>query len=332
MPVNPGLAAWSDHLMTLTVIVYSLAMLAYAAELAYGRTSARSTKPAAGVRVPATVGASDGGDAAAPVRPPNGNGSWASGFQLGRVAVVLTVLGWALHLGQIATRGMAAGRLPWGNMYEFTSALTFAAVTAYLVLLARHRVRYLGLFVLFPVVLGLGLAVTVLYTTVGPLVPALNSYWIAIHVTAAIIATGGFTVASAATVLYLIAERYELRRSAGKPVGFAGIAHKLPDREVLDRLAYRVIIFAFPLYTFGLIAGAIWAGQAWGRYWGWDPKETWMFITWVVYAGYLHARATVGWKGRKAAIIALIAFGCLLFNFFGVNMWISGLHSYAGLG
>ncbi|MGH3387272.1 MAG: c-type cytochrome biogenesis protein CcsB, partial [Actinomadura sp.] len=151
-----------------------------------------------------------------------------------------------------------------------------------------------------------------------PLVPALKSYWIAIHVTAAITATGAFTVGGISTALYLAAAR-----------GGDG-ASRLPSAETLDRLAHRVIMFAFPIWTFAIIAGAIWADQAWGRYWGWDPKEIWSFVTWVVYAGYLHARATAGWKGRKAAAISLVAYGCLLFNFFGVNYMFSGLHSYAG--
>jgi cytochrome c-type biogenesis protein CcsB len=193
-------------------------------------------------------------------------------------------------------------------------------VTAYLVLLARQQVRYLGAFVMLLVVIALGVATIWLYTDAGPLVPALKSYWIAIHVTAAITATGAFTVAGISTALYLVA----VRRADG------GGGGRLPSAETLDRLSHRVIMFSFPIWTFAIIAGAIWADQAWGRYWGWDPKEIWSFVTWVVYAGYLHARATAGWKGRKAAVISLVAYGSLLFNFFGVNYIFSGLHSYAG--
>jgi cytochrome c-type biogenesis protein CcsB len=166
---------------------------------------------------------------------------------------------------------------------------------------------------------------------VGPLVPALHSYWIAIHVTAMIVAIGSYIVAAVMTVLYLLADRHARRYGDRTPGGFGAILQRIPSRESLDRLSYRTVVFAFPVWTFAIIAGAIWADQAWGRYWGWDPKETWSFITWVVYAGYLHARATAGWRGRKAAYIHLVAFVCLLFNLVGVNLWITGLHSYAGI-
>jgi cytochrome c-type biogenesis protein CcsB len=241
------------------------------------------------------------------------------------------VTGLACHLIGILTRGMAEHRIPWGNMYEFITAITCAAVLAFLVVAVRYRVYSLGLFVMAPVVLGLGLCATVLYTPLGPLVPALHSYWIAIHVTAMILAIGSYVVAAVMNVLYLAAERYTRRPQEQQRTGFGAILQRLPSRDALDRLSYRTVVFAFPVWTFAVIAGAIWADQAWGRYWGWDPKETWSFITWVVYAGYLHARATAGWRGRKAAYIQLVAFACLLFNLVGVNLWVSGLHSYAGV-
>jgi cytochrome c-type biogenesis protein CcsB len=218
---------------------------------------------------------------------------------------------------------MAADRVPWGNMYEFVSAVTFAAVTVYLIMLWRYQVRWLGPFLMVAVVIALGVATIWLYDDPGPLRPALHSYWIAIHVTAAVSATGIFTVAGVATILYLL----KARTTEPKP---GGIMQRVPDAETLDRIAHRTMMFGFPIWTFAIIAGAIWADSAWGRYWGWDPKETWSFITWVVYACYLHARATAGWRGRKAAAISLLAFACLLFNFFGINYLVSGLHSYAG--
>jgi cytochrome c-type biogenesis protein CcsB len=199
------------------------------------------------------------------------------------------------------------------------------------VILNRQPARYLGVFVMAPVVLALGLSVLVLYVAPAPLMPALHSYWLAIHVTAAIIASGVFIVATAATVMVLIAERYALATAAGKPVRLSGLARIMPDAETLDSTAYRAYAFAFPIWTFAVIAGAIWAEYAWGHYWQWDPKETWAFITWVVYAGYLHARATAGWRGRKAAYVAMLGFVTILFNFFIVNIFISGMHSYAGV-
>jgi cytochrome c-type biogenesis protein CcsB len=217
-------------------------------------------------------------------------------------------------------------------MYEFVTAITCMAVIVLVAISLRYKAYYIGLFVLLPVVFALGVAVTVIYTPAGSLVPALQSYWIAIHVTAMIIASGLFIVGAITSTMYLAADRHERRVAAGQPSKTAGIMQYLPRPLVLDRLSYRTILFAFPVWTFGIMAGAIWADQAWGRYWGWDPKETWSFITWVVYAGFLHARATAGWRGRKAAYIQLAAFSCLIFNLIGINLWVTGLHSYAGLG
>jgi cytochrome c-type biogenesis protein CcsB len=271
--------------------------------------------------------------------------------RVGHVAVALTVVGWAVHVGSVVTRGFAAHRVPWGNMYEFSSMVSLVAVTVFLALLSRQQVRFLGAFVMAPVVLYLGLAGTVLYANAGPLVPALNSYWIKIHVVAAITASGAFMVSGVVTVLYLLKERWERRNptlslgpgaAAAVEVGAPpsqpmelpprrGLMAWLPASDVLARLAYRVIAFAFPVWTFAIIAGAIWAEQAWSRYWGWDPKETWSFITWLSYAAYLHARATAGWRGRRAAVLSLIGFGALMVDYYVVNTVISGLHSYAGV-
>jgi cytochrome c-type biogenesis protein CcsB len=279
-----------------------------------GRTVAGQAAGAAG-----TVAASRWRAGGAPAGP------WV------RAALVLTVLGLVTQLTGILTRGLSEHRVPWGNMYEFVTAITCAAVIAFLLMCVRFRVYSIGLFVLAPVVLGLGLCATVLYTAAGPLVPALHSYWIWIHVTAMTLAIGSFILAAVLAVLYLVADRHARRPGTASGSGFGAVLRRLPAADALDRLSYRTVIFAFPIWTFGIIAGAIWADQAWGRYWGWDPKETWAFITWVVYAGYLHARATSGWRGRRAAYIQLIGFATLLFNLVGVNLWITGLHSYAGI-
>jgi cytochrome c-type biogenesis protein CcsB len=280
----------------------------------------------------ATAGAGGGADAGAGVVAAS---RWrAGGAPAGpwvRAAIALTVIGLVTQILGIATRGMAEHRVPWGNMYEFVMAITCAAVIAFLLLLIRFRVYSVGLFLMAPIVLALGLCATVLYTAAGPLVPALHSYWIWIHVTTMTVAIGSYIVAAVLTVLYLIADRHARRNAADPDAGFGAVLHRLPPADALDRLSYRTVIFAFPIWTFAVIAGAIWADQAWGRYWGWDPKETWAFITWVVYAGYLHARATAGWRGRKAAYIQLVGFASLLFNLVGVNLWITGLHSYAGI-
>jgi cytochrome c-type biogenesis protein CcsB len=247
--------------------------------------------------------------------------------QFGRIGVALTLVAWLLNVAGVFTRGLAADRVPWGNMYEFSITASVGIVGLYLVLLPLYHVRWLGLPLTGTVVTILMLAVLLLDVPAGPLVPALHSYWLYIHVTAAMIATGGFTVGGIASGLYLLKLRSETR-----PGGrLARILGTVPGVEELDLFAYRVQAFAFPVWTFAaLIAGPIWAKYAWGRYWGWDPKEVWAFITWVAYAAYLHARLTAGWRGRRAAVLALVGLAALLFNFIGINLFGSGLHSYAG--
>ena len=247
----------------------------------------------------------------------------------GRVGLALTTLAFGIHAVGVVARGLAAGRAPWGNMYEFATTGALAVAAAYLVLVQTHRLRWLGLLVSGFVVMVLGTAVLTLYVPAGPLVPALQSYWLVIHVAAAAIAGGGFTVGALASVLYLLKSGAQRRAAAGTPQ--PGYLARLPEPVGIDRIAYRVHAFAFPLWTFAVLCGAIWAEYAWGRYWGWDPKEVWAFITWVVYAAYLHARATAGWQGKLAAWIALAGFTTFLFNFVGINLFGSGLHSYSGL-
>jgi len=316
-------------------------MICYAAEYAFGRRgriAMTSRTTPAKVLVRAGAGESRDVDSRAPrvTKPisPNRSGrTSAVGDRFGRIAVGLTVIGAVVHASSIAVRGAAVDRVPWGNMYEFASVVGLIAVLAFLISLARApQIRYLGLFVMLPVILVMFLAGTVLYAKASPLVPALQSYWLAIHVSAAASAEGILMTSAVITVLFLTRQRYDKRVAARLPVRFPiSLGGRLPEPATLDRVAYRAVAFAFPIYTFGVIAGAIWAEAAWGRYWGWDPKETWAFIAWVIYAAYLHARATAGWKGRSAAWINLLGFSAMTFNFFVVNIVISGLHSYAGL-
>ena len=334
MPVEAGLAHLSDTLFTTAIAVYTVGLVSYCAEYAFGRRGRVAQTSAAAE--PAAVGRAAGlaEPPTAAVDPVAVEGPSRS-ERFGRVGVACTALGLLLHVGSVVLRGVAVGRLPWGNMYEFSSAVGVVAVTAFLVVLVRQpQARHLGMFVMLPVVLLMFLAGTVLYAKAGPLVPALRSYWLAIHVSAAIIATGIFMVSFVATVLYLVRERWDRAVAAGRqPSRFpTTLGWRLPAADVLDRVAYRTVAFGFPIWTFGIIAGAIWAEAAWGRYWGWDPKETWAFIAWVIYAAYLHARATAGWRGAKAARINLLGFGAMTFNFFVINIVVAGLHSYAGLG
>jgi cytochrome c-type biogenesis protein CcsB len=315
------LSLYSDRLYMAAVGVYVLAMVLHGIEYAVERAAKPVLVGTGGEEIEAGADgavldrpAVDAGTDAPAVRPPS--------ERYGRMAVSLVVLGAALHLFSIVFRGLAAQRWPLGNMYEFTSAITLAAVVTWLVMLRRHpTMRPVGLFVLFPVVVLLFLGGTVLFTPAEPVMPALQSYWLVIHVTTISIASGLLLVPGVASLLFL------LRRS-GKLTGFA---ERLPSADALDRLAYRVTIIGFPLYTFAVIAGAIWAEAAWGRFWGWDPKETVAFVAWVVYAAYLHARATAGWRAERAAAINVLGFAVMIFNLFFINMVVAGLHSYAGL-
>lgn len=275
------------------------------------------------------------------------------------ISTVFGVAGFAANVVSIVTRGMAAGRTPWGNMYEYSSLLAALAVAGYLVGVEwRARIRTLGGFVYAFVILTMAMAVSFFYVGPQDLVPALNSYWRQIHVTSMIAASSLLGLGCVFTVLFLVKERSERRQleslrtqepppimggavdadappdyvgGADDPVGDVTTPKRgvLPSAASLDRLAYRFIAFGFPIWTFGVICGAIWAQEAWGRYWGWDPKEAWSFITWTIFAGYLHARVTAGWKGRRAAVIALVGFVSLFVTYYAVNLWIAGLHSYA---
>ena len=245
--------------------------------------------------------------------------------RVGRLASAFMIIGFLLLLVAVVLRGISANRVPWGNMYEFsiTGALAFSA--AYLFGLKKYKIRYLGLPVAFTVLLTLGTAITLLYRPSAPLVPALKSPWLVIHVSTAIISGGVFLLANCVAATYLILDRHE--QKGARP----SWALKLPTLEVLDNLSYRLVALVFPLWSFSVIAGAIWAEAAWGRYWGWDPKETWAFITWVAYAAYLHARVTVGWRGRRAAWLCIFAGSTFLFNYVYVNVWGTGKHTYSGL-
>ncbi|MCK1796603.1 c-type cytochrome biogenesis protein CcsB [Streptomyces sp. XM4193] len=358
---NQSLADLSRVLILSAMAVYTCAFVAHIAEWVFGsrskvaRTAAalapkkkspytrpteKETEAAAGagtavLEKPEVVTRSAlGGRPDLPDGTGGGSGGDAQGDVYGRVAIALTVLAFALHAAGVLTRAFSVTRAPWANMYEFSITFSMVVVGAYLVLLAaKKNVRWLGLVLVTTVLLDLGLANTVLYTESDQLPPALDSVWLWIHVSLAILCGGLFYLGAVGTVLYLFRDSYENKlEQGGKPGVFAtSVLERLPSAASLDKFAYRINAAVFPFWTFTIIAGAIWAEDAWGRYWGWDAKEVWSFITWVAYAGYLHARATVGWKGRKAAMLAIVAFLCFLFNYYGVNLFVNSLHSYSGV-
>ena len=307
MTPDASLAALSNTFFSVSVALYSLAVVAFCAQLAFGRRPAREL-----------VAAGDGAGTRTAPEPEQGR-RW------GVAALALTVLGAGAHAAVLVTRGLATDRLPWGNMYEFATATVLVAVVAYLALAGRSPVlRHIGVFVLAPVVLSLVLIGLFLYAAAGPLVAALRSSWLAVHESTAILGFGIFFVSGIASALYLV-------RSRSGAAGRGGILSRLPSAATLDRVAHRTAVFGFPIWTFAVIAGAIWAESAWGRFWGWDPKETWAFIAWVVYAAYLHARTTAGWRGRPAAWVNVVGLAVMVFNLLFVNMVSTGLHSYGGV-
>jgi cytochrome c-type biogenesis protein CcsB len=314
------LTALSDQLVYLAMASYAIAVLLFAAELVAER-------------------------------------GWAA-----NAAMLVTAVGLGADIAAAASRGVATGRVPWGNMFEYSVMVSIVVTAGFLVwALRRADVRPLGGFFVVLALLALAAGRFGLYAEAGPLMPALQSGWLRIHVLAAIIGSSLLTIASVFSALYLVRERWERRRPAlvagaartadpeevagalgrygtatpaaqpAAPGALAALVARLPGAGTLDALAYRTTVVAFPIWTFAIMAGAIWAQSAWGRYWGWDPKETWSFITWVVYAAYLHARATAGWRARRAAWIAVAGLVATIVNFYVVNTVVVGLHSYSGL-
>ena len=332
--VDETMARYSDLLFGTAITVYVLAMVLFLAALAGARTrrlAAAELVTAGGGSAPTST------DARAPGRvegPPHRT----LGQKLSNMAYPVVFVGLIAHIASIVLRGMATDRAPWGNMYEFISMTCAACVIAGVVVLRKPEHRPLLTFVLLPVTLLMFIAGRWLYTQAAPVVPALKSYWLAIHVSIISVSSGVLLVSGVASILYLVKMRWgrvEADDPAAAGTGFTAgvrrVVDRIPSAETLDRLAYKCVVFGFPLFGLGVICGAIWAEAAWGRFWGWDPKETVSFIAWVIYAAYLHARATAGWRNNAAAWINVAGFVALLFNLFIINLVVSGLHSYAGL-
>lgn len=295
---------------------YTVAMLAFATDL----SSLRARRDENGQVVRARAAAADGVGAVAVLAEPEAPPARRRGAGIGMSTLWL---GFLLHLIGVITRGIAAGHVPWSNLYEFSITLTLVMVAIYLVISLRHEVRYLGVFVTLPVLSLLGVAVVVLYTKADGLAPILDHYWLVIHVLVAILAIATFGVAAVLAVLQLAKD------FAREGTATARILAALPSAATLERVSYRFTAVGFVLWTFTLVAGAIWANEAWSRPWGWDAKEVWTFAIWVIYAAYLHARATRGWDGRRAAALVIIGFVAILGNYFVVNFLLSTNHGYA---
>ena len=307
------LASYSVIAVYSAMAIYTLAFVMFTIDLARRSSAA----PVGVVAESSSTVASKGGtgllerlatDAPADAQP--------KGPRFLRVAMALTVIGWVLHVGAAVLRGVAAGRVPWANMFEFTLTATAIIVGVFLAVQFWQDIRFVGAFVAGFVLIALGVASTNFYVDVVPLPPALQSGWLVIHVFVASLGTAFFALGGALSVVQLL----QSRRAAGRAAGLKFL-DTLPAADKLENLAYRVIVVGFVFWTFTLIAGAIWAERAWGRYWGWDTKEVWTFIIWTIFAGYIHARATQGWRGSRSAWLALVGFGAVVFNFTIVNMF-----------
>jgi cytochrome c-type biogenesis protein CcsB len=323
--VNITLARYSDWAFTSAVVALVVALLLLAFELAYvgSRRADNRARVLAGVAADSTTPGIVEDVERRPVDE-----------RAGRAGLAVVYLGIGLLLACLVLRGLATMRVPWGNMYEFINLTCLCGLIAGAIVLRRPQFRPLWVFLLLPVLILLTVSGRWLYTNAAPVMPALQSYWLPIHVSVVSLGSGVFLVAGIASILFLL-RTSRLGDPAADQRGEGAlqrIVHRLPDAQTLDRIAYRTTIFAFPVFGFGVIFGAIWAEEAWGRYWGWDPKETVSFVAWVVYAAYLHARSTAGWRDRKAAWVNVVGFVAMVFNLFFVNLVTVGLHSYAGVG
>ena len=254
----------------------------------------------------------------------------AGSGRLASIAMALTWLAFVFHVVATVLRGIAASRVPWANMYEFAMTGTLIITLVFLVVNLKWDLKFVGAFITGLVLLLLGLASTSFFVEVVPLPPALQSYWLVIHVFVASLATGFFAVGFALSLTQILQARREHRTVESKATRL-GWMSRLPDSAQLENYAYRLIIIGFIFWTFTLIAGAVWADKAWGRYWGWDTKEVWTFIIWTIYAGYIHARSTRGWRGTRSAVLAMVGFASVIFNYTVVNIFFKGLHAYSGL-
>ena len=244
--------------------------------------------------------------------------------ELGRYARWVLVGGFAVHCGALVARWIQVGHLPVTNLHESLSFFAWTIVGIYLLFDLRYRLNVLGAFIC-PLALALMIVGSAVYASPQEASPMLQSWWFPVHVTLAFLGNAVFTIAFIAAIMYLLQERM-LKSKKLSP-----LYYRLPSLETLDSINYRCLTFGFPLMTMGIISGAVWANTAWGGYWRWDPKETWALVTWFLYAALLHGRLTVGWRGRRAAVFAILGFLCLLFTFLGVNLLLSGEHTFDAL-
>jgi cytochrome c-type biogenesis protein CcsB len=357
--INETMGQYSELFMLLAAGTYTVAFIAFAWDLAKSSKALRAVdlkaaQAGAAAKVPVGAGVGTGSSSARldgpadraerPSSSAKAGGAGTGGVVTAdgdmkyaterrvpaRVAVALTILAAVIHGAGVVTRALGAGRVPWGNMYEFLTTGAFLVAAVFLLSLIRRDLRFLGTFVVGLVIIMLVAASVAFWTPVGHLVPALQSYWLVIHVSIAVLSSALFTLTFAMSALQLV-QSHRQKTVAADGVDKLGFMRLVPSALSLENLSYRINAIAFIGWTFTLMFGAIWAEKAWGRFWGWDTKEVWTFVIWVVYAGYLHARATRGWTGTRAAWLSIVGYLCVIFNFTIVNTLFNGLHSYSGL-
>ena len=324
MLVNTTMAELSDLTFRTAFIVYIVALIM--AFIYYGRVnSVIEARREALAEKKVLVGA--GGPEVVEKQKPDEE-MIANARKWAGMTQALVWVGVALHLVAFVTRGLAAGRFPLGNLYEYILFMTAVIMVVAAVVIQRSNWHTVWPWLLFPMVIAMFLNSTVFHMQAAPVVPALQSYWLPVHVSSVSIGASVGLVSGAFALLYLL----RMHQPRGKEHGVLGaIARPLPDAKTLDQIAYKTAVVTLPLFGIGIVFGAIWAEVAWGRFWGWDAKETVSMITWILYAAYLHARATAGWKSTAAAWINVFAMAMTIFNMTYVNTVIAGLHSYAGL-
>ncbi|GMA29208.1 c-type cytochrome biogenesis protein CcsB [Arenivirga flava] len=327
--MTPSLDTVSVILVYSAIAVYALAFIAFTMDLARRAGEVR-TVAAASVGTAASSGS--GGTALLDREQIEAGDATASRGRLVwlRIGLSLTIIGFVVHLVATVLRGLAAERVPWANMYEFSLTATLIITAVFLGVQLRQDLRFLGTFIIGLVTVLLGLSTVGFYVSVVPLPPSLQSIWLIIHVFVASLGTAFLGLGAALSIMQLLQHRREGLPVESRFTRMRAFA-SLPDAEKLENLAYRLIIVGFVFWTFTLIAGAIWAEAAWGRYWGWDVKEVWTFVIWTIFAGYIHARSTRGWRGVPSAWLAIVGFSSVLFNYTVVNLFFNGLHSYSGL-
>ncbi len=336
LPVNQSVATFSDLTFASAFVVYflalALAIVYYVKHTAAVEATIDATHPVL-VGTASAASGSDADSGSSVTSPPDATkkaaGMEAKAQRFANMAQTMVFLGVVLHATSLVLRGVSASRFPFGNLYEYVSVITFGTMLVTALMVTSRAIPALWPWVLTPVLALMFFGGTKLYAESAPLVPALQSMWYPIHVSTVVTGASICMLSGLGSLVFLFRSRFP---KGTEPATFLGrVARPLPAAKVLDQIAYKTAIWALPIFGLGIALGAIWAESAWGRFWGWDPKETMSLVTWLLLAAYLHARAIPSFSRVFSAWINVVCLGTMVFNLFFINMVTSGLHSYAGL-